>query len=128
MEITLFWGEIMGWYMVILGVMIITRAKYLKQLMHDLVNDRANGMIIGMVMAFIGLFIVTTHNTWNGALEVIVSLLGWAFLVKGALYMWMPSTLLKAWINWFKIGSWMVIAGLFDIALGIYILTQANVL
>jgi len=50
----------------------------------------------GMVHFFIGLAVVLSHTLWGSVLEIVVTLLGIAFMLKGAVLIMIPNIALKS--------------------------------
>lgn len=53
----------------------------------DLFRRPHSGLWIGLLTLPVGLLLVVTHNVWVADLAVIVTLLGWAWTIKGTLYL-----------------------------------------
>jgi hypothetical protein len=48
--------------------------------------------VLSVITLIIGLAMVLAHNVWSGgALAVVVTLVGWAALIKGLLFLFLPS-------------------------------------
>jgi hypothetical protein len=54
-----------------------------------LLHDSPLMFIFGLVMLAAGLAMVLAHNVWSGASAVIVTLVGWASLIKGLLLLFL---------------------------------------
>jgi hypothetical protein len=58
---------------------------------NELVRDRPLLFLLGMTALIIGLAMVLAHNVWSGgALPVVVSLIGWILLLRGAILLFLP--------------------------------------
>jgi uncharacterized protein YjeT (DUF2065 family) len=71
----------------------------------------------------LGAFIVAFHNIWYGLPGTIVTIVGWALTIKGALYFLFP----RAGVRLLGVisieRSWhFVVAGIFSVALAVWIL------
>ena len=75
---------------------------------------------LGLVFFPQGLFIVITHNDWEMSPSVIVTLLGWAILIKSLLYLLWPRWVLK--FKGFYEKSDLFLTRYFRIAGAIYII------
>jgi hypothetical protein len=61
------------------------------EIMKAIIQDRPLLFIAGLVGVTAGLAIVLSHNVWSGgALPVIVTLFGWASLLKGIILLVLP--------------------------------------
>ena len=60
--------------------------------MTALLNNAALLWVLSVITLTIGLAMVLAHNVWTGgALPVVVTLVGWATLIKGLLFLFFPS-------------------------------------
>lgn len=86
MDITTFLAQIWGpvIFAIALGV-FVSRGYYLK-IYRDLEKETLAVLIFGMVAMAAGIAQVLAHNVWNTPLEIIISLLGWGLLLKGAAF------------------------------------------
>src|ERR1035438_647561 len=65
---------------------MFVRAQATVEIMQAIVQDRPLLFMAGLMGVTAGLAIVLAHNVWSGgALPIIVTLFGWASLIKGAL-------------------------------------------
>lgn len=69
--------------------MVITAITYLiggKSFLHDLVkmhDDRSFVFLSGWILLILGLVTVLMHNVWTPDWQIIITLAGWASLLKG---------------------------------------------
>lgn len=82
------------------GLLVIGLSHWLRaQLWADLLEDwRRNRFLpfyLGWLYLTIGTVIALGHNVWAWDLVVIVTLLGWAWTIKGALYLLWPNLLVR---------------------------------
>ncbi len=57
-----------------------------------LFNNPALLWVLAVTTLTLGLAMVLAHNVWSGgALPVVVTLVGWAVLIKGLLFLFLPS-------------------------------------
>jgi hypothetical protein len=54
-------------------------------------NDQSATMILGMFALLAGLAIVNTHNLWVSDWRVIITILGWLAIIRGALSLLFPN-------------------------------------
>ncbi len=91
MPLTYFYAEIFGFLYGALGLAMLINRNMMKQATHDLLEHRGTLMMTGFVTLFLGLVVVLTHNIWNaGVLAFVVTLIGWAMVVKGAAFLLVP--------------------------------------
>jgi hypothetical protein len=70
-----------------------------------------------------GLALVLSHNVWRGsALAVVVTLIGWLTLVKGALFLFSPAPAAGGFVVWgAAYERWFYVDVALAFALGIYL-------
>ena len=89
---TIFLGKLLGLYFIAISIgMLANRRRTLESL--DAMARSGPWMLFsGMVATAAGLAVVLGHQVWNGgALPVIVTLTGWAALVKGIALLLVPA-------------------------------------
>lgn len=125
MELTLYLAKVLGFLYLIAGLAIFTRNKQCKDVAHDFLGHPYLAYFVGMFLTLIGLAVVSAHNVWEGgALPVTVTVLGWAILIKGAIYLLLPAGMLRSWIKWFADKNWYIFGGAVSVLLGLYLLLQ----
>ncbi len=94
MELTLFLSKVTALYLVIGSVGILINAKRLAGWVKTVKAD-VHTYIAGAFALIIGLLMVLSHNVWVADWPVVVTIMGWAALIKGILLMWYPDAVLK---------------------------------
>ena len=95
--ITIFLGRLLGLYLVaISGGMLANRHRTLATL-DEMARSGPWMLFSGMVATAGGLAVVLGHQVWSGgALPVVVTLVGWAALLKGVTLLLVPSERIAA--------------------------------
>ncbi len=89
---TVFLGKLLGLYLVAISIgMLANRRRTMTTL--DVMAQSGPWMLFsGMVATAAGLAVVIAHNVWGGgSLPVVVTLVGWAALLKGVALLLVPS-------------------------------------
>lgn len=90
MEVTTFLTQLWGPVILALGVgMIMNRSHYVR-LYRDLEKETLAVLLFGMVALVAGIIHVSVHNVWGSLEEILITLLGWALLLKGAAFIIAP--------------------------------------
>ena len=95
--LTIIIGKIIAPYLLVTGIGFFLSRKFFEKMIKD--ADKSDSVLInlsGMVHFLIGIAIVTNHFLWSNLLEIIISILGFAFLLKGAFLIALPSLTLKS--------------------------------
>jgi len=88
MALTTYLAELLGLYIVLVGVVMVVKPQPIRELMTAIVAQRALLFLVGALRVLLGLAIVLAHNRWSGTLPAVVMLIGWITLVRG-IVMWL---------------------------------------
>lgn len=94
-ETTMLVIKLAGPIFVAAGVGFLFNAKYFLGVYKEVDESPMLVVLLGMTSMLMGLLIVLSHNLWSTAPEVIVSILGWAAIVKGAAFFVVPTFFAK---------------------------------
>jgi len=100
METTILIAKVLGAYFLVSGLFIVTHQKTLGLLLKDLFKNRAMTYIVGALLVLGGALIVFRGDIGRDWLGTFVLVMGWAILIKGALYILAPERLygmVKPW-------------------------------
>lgn len=125
MELTIFLAKLIGWYFVILGLFLVVRRQTLKTAITDLISDSALMMLIASVTLILGLLLVLSHNVWVMGWPVIVTIIAWLVLLGGLLRLFAPEVGIKIAKGWLKNPTYVIVAALIYILVGLYLLFRA---
>jgi len=89
-ETTLLVVQLTGPVLLAMGAGFLLNPKMYAKVYSGFSKNPFSVLIAGMLSMVMGLLIVMNHNLWSTPLEVIVSILGWGALVKGAAFMVIP--------------------------------------
>ncbi|WP_306369094.1 hypothetical protein [Nocardiopsis sp. CC223A] len=93
----LFLGRILFAYFLVAGIGVMASVRFYADLGAQ--ADRSDPLAVnisGMLHFLIGAAIVSAHLAWDGLLAVIVTLIGFAFMLRGAAYLVVPGLVLRA--------------------------------
>ncbi len=87
---TIFLARLIGLYSLIVALAMMLHGHDSVLMVEAIVRSAPLLFIAGMIALIAGLAIVLGHNVWSGgALPVLVTLVGWVSLVKGALVLFL---------------------------------------
>jgi len=88
---TIFLGRLLGLYLIAMSIgMLISKRRTLATL-DEMARSGPWMLFSGMVATAAGLAIVLGHNVWTGgALAIVVTLFGWAAVLKGVSLLLIP--------------------------------------
>ncbi|MBN2087803.1 hypothetical protein JW758_05635 [Candidatus Peregrinibacteria bacterium] len=114
-DITIFLAQIFGPVLGFVGLGILLNQGFYMKAFKDLTKESFGLVMNNMAMIAIGVVLVMKHFLWGSLPEVLISLVGLAFLVKGALLAIMPKafdsfikSVLSKELMMFAGGLWLV--------------------
>jgi uncharacterized membrane protein HdeD (DUF308 family) len=88
---TVFLGRLLGLYLIAIAVAMLASRRRALATLDEMAGSGPWMLFSGMVATAAGLAIVLGHNVWTGgALAVVVTLFGWAALLKGVSLLLVP--------------------------------------
>jgi hypothetical protein len=88
---TLLAARILGPFLLAAGILLISQRDRMLSVVAALFQDDHLMVVAAFLSLAIGLTIVTLHDRWGGFTQVVISLLGWVTLVRGALLLFLPN-------------------------------------
>lgn len=125
MEITIFLAQVIGWYLVIVSLFVLFRQDQLRGVMGDILAQRALLFFIAIVTVILGLLLVISHNVWVLGWPVIVTVIGWLVLISGLLRLVIPEALVRMGQWWLANPTYLLIAAVIYLVIGVYLLYRA---
>jgi hypothetical protein len=90
MQASIFLAKLIGPIVLIAGIAMLINRKELDALAQELMRSHLLFMLLGLVDFSIGLAIVLTHDVWVADWRVIITLLGWLLIARGAVRLLIP--------------------------------------
>ena len=88
---TVFLGKLFGLYLIAISITMFVNKRRTLATLDEMVRSGPGMLFSGMVATAAGLAIVLGHNVWSGGvLAVVVTLFGWAALLKGVSLLLIP--------------------------------------
>ncbi len=104
----IFLSSIFGPYLLIMGLWMLVHRKNYEKIGESISKTPMAIYIVGWTSLLIGLVIISTYDVWEWDALVFVTLLGWAYLVRALIVLFMPQLYLKAEAHkksWIKLGG-----------------------
>lgn len=95
MESTLVIAQVLGVYFMVSGLFVIVRQKSLALVLKDLFAHRALTYILGAIMVLVSATLLLNRPAGTEGLALAITLILWAVLLKGLLYIFVPEALQK---------------------------------
>lgn len=120
---TIFLARALGLYCVIIAAAIFLRRDTFAATANALIADAPLVLVVGVFTVFIGVAMVLLHNLWSGGvLPVIITLVGWATLMKGVVLLVLPPASLG---TLYSVPShYVLIICTLSLALGVYLTVE----
>ena len=119
MENSIFLAKLLGPYFIIVAIGILFNLKTYQKLMGDFVKNSALIYLGGVIALFFGLLVVLFHNVWMASWAVIITIFGWAGIIKGAWLIIFPNTVAKFTEAYQKKTTLLVVHLIIILAIGI---------
>ncbi len=88
---TIFLGRLLGLYLVAISIGMLANRRRTLATLDEMARSGPWMLFSGMVATAVGLAVVVGHPVWSGgALPVVVTLMGWAALLKGVTLLLIP--------------------------------------
>jgi hypothetical protein len=89
---TVFLGRLLGLYLVAISLGMLANRRRTLDTLDEMARSGPWMLFSGMVVTAAGLAVVLGHQVWSGgALAVVVTLMGWAALLKGVTLLLVPA-------------------------------------
>ena len=90
MELSLYLAQLFSVVLVVVGLAILLRPGYHTKAYKSFFKNEGFAFFEGMTMLIVGLAIILVHNIWVASWEVLITIIGWAVLVKAVLFLFLP--------------------------------------
>lgn len=118
---TQMFARVLGPFLIIATITAAIRTPQMRELLADFGANPLWPWVVGAFVLILGLVVVALHNSWNTPPAVIVSLVGWAMVLRGVLLMAFPATFMRAANAVMGVGLvWQIIYAVLGL-LGLYL-------
>lgn len=119
MDVSKFLAKVMGIYLIIVSIAMFINMHQFIIYISSLVNDAPLMFVIGFFTLILGLLMVISHNIWQWNWRVIITIISWITLLKGASIILYPNFVDKTSILFTQDMNFAYIAACVDFILGI---------
>lgn len=123
MDLTLFLTQVVGIYLVLIGLICIVKRKMMMQAMGDVVTNKSLLYVVAILELFAGVALVVGHNIWVWGAPVIITLVGWLMLIESLFYLALPYSWIKKIFRVFNTKGWYIGGGIACVLLGLYMVS-----
>ena len=120
--LSLFLAKLIGLYLILVAGAMLLNKKDISLLFGVYTKNPKAIYLTGIVDAMIGLALVLSHNIWTWDYRVVITIVGWLLLLRGAGRMLAPDAVAKSLLKFKKIGQGPILAMLvFLLLVGVYL-------
>lgn len=120
-ESSIFLAQLMGSYLVLVGLLVVLRRKFFLHAMKDFLQSRALRFVVPFIELTAGLALVLTHNIWVWGSEVIITIVGWMMIIESLAYLAIPEKKLVKVLSAMNTNGMYLVCGVLCIVLGLYL-------
>jgi hypothetical protein len=113
-------AQLWGFAFILVGLAFLVNQKHVAKVM-AFMEDEGRIVISGIAGTVLGLLLVLNYNVWTGGWNVLVTILGWAFLAKGVIRLFFPQFVLGMIAKCKSNASWMPIFFLAMVLVGCFL-------
>ena len=121
MDNSILFAKFIGPYIIVIGIGLLFNPKVYQKIMEDFFKNAALVYVTGLITFVAGLAIVLFHNFWVLDWRVIVTLLGWNILIKGAWLIISPDTSARMAALFAKNNKLVIIPWVIMLVVGVFL-------
>ncbi|MBL7478436.1 hypothetical protein [Legionella bononiensis] len=92
---TLFFAQGIGLYLIIIAIIMLTRAAYYQEMLTHLKVGSATIVVAATIGLIIGILMVLVHNIWIWESDVLITLIAWLLVIKSVMWLAFPECMVK---------------------------------
>jgi len=95
MAASIFLARLLGLTLLVVGAGILFNPRPFRAIANEVVRSVTLVYLFGLIDFAAGLAIVLTHNVWLASWPVLITLIGWILLIRGAVRVLIPDTIMS---------------------------------
>lgn len=119
MDVSKFLSKAIGIYLIIVSIAMLVNMHQFIVNVNNLVNNAPLMFVTGFFTLILGILMVLSHNIWQWNWRVIITIIAWISLLKGASIILYPQFIDKSTILFIQNINIAYIAAGFDFVLGV---------
>jgi uncharacterized membrane protein HdeD (DUF308 family) len=116
-----FIAKLFGLYLIIAGVLVLTKKQSLMPAVMDIAKNRALTIVLGALDLAAGLAIVIAYPDVSTSPVGLISLIGYMMVVEGIVYLALPMKSIQKMVRSFGNRQWFMAGGIVAVLGGIYL-------
>ncbi|MEX0918704.1 MAG: hypothetical protein WDZ85_01935 [Candidatus Paceibacterota bacterium] len=122
MDSSIFLSQMIGIYLVLIGLVFLFKRKTLMPAMKEVIQSKSLLYIVAMLELAAGIAIVLNHNIWAWSSELLITLFGWLLIVESAAYLLLPYKRMEKLALKFNTPAWYGSCGAGAVIIGAYLI------
>jgi uncharacterized membrane protein len=95
MQTSLFIAKLLGPPYLVLGIALLTRAEAFRALLREFIASGVLMYLAGVLGLLGGLTLLLTHNVWTFDWRLIITLIGWATVIRAVVTIFLPQQIVS---------------------------------
>jgi len=120
MDLTIFLTQVIGLYLILIGVIFLARRKVMMAVMADIIKNKPLIYVVAILELLAGLALVVGHNVWAWDIFVVITIVGWLMVVEALIYLILPYSLISKIFKKINTPSVYIVGGILSVILGAY--------
>ena len=120
MDLTIFLTQVIGLYLILIGVIFLARRKVMMAVMADIIKNKPLIYVVAISELLAGLALVVGHNVWAWDIFVVITIVGWLMVVEALIYLILPYSLISKIFKKINTPSVYIVGGILSVILGAY--------
>jgi hypothetical protein len=121
MDISLVIAQVLGTFFALVGIAMVVNSKATAVAIGESVQNKGILWMWGFLAVLVGAVIVAFNNTWTSGLPLLITILGWLALIKGAFILILPRAAAALYGKFNKSGM-LVVCGVVVFIFGMMLL------
>ncbi|KTC82270.1 Integral membrane protein (PIN domain superfamily) [Legionella cherrii] len=119
MDTSKFLSKVLGIYLIVVSLAILINLHQFTLYVQELLKDGPLMLILGFWTFTVGLLMVVAHNIWQWSWRLLITIIAWIILLKGANMIFYPHYIDRATLLFVQNNSIAYSAAGFDLIIGI---------
>lgn len=119
MDVSKFLSKVIGLYLIMISLAMLCNMQQFINNVNGLINNVPLMFVIGFFTLILGILTVVSHNIWVWNWRVLITILAWLTLIKGASIIFYPQVIDNATSLFIQHHAISYLSAIFDFLLGI---------
>jgi len=122
MDKSKFLSKVIGIYLIFISISMFINIHQFSSLVSSMINNMPLMLALGCITLILGILMVVSHNVWQWNWRVIVTIVSWLILLKGASIVLYPQLIDKLSMAFVQNTNFAYIAAILDLILGLFLI------